>query len=63
MTALEKATKLVNRWTSICLWLEPEERGIRLIGMIADLIDQAEQEAYKRGKQNGHGGQANQTRR
>ena len=58
MTSLEKATKLVNKWVSSCIWLDPEKQSIDLVILIADLIDQVEQEAYERGVQNGHGEQA-----
>lgn len=50
MTALEMATELVNRWISDCLWLAPKEQGIRLIQMVARVIDRIEQEAYERGR-------------
>lgn len=48
MTVLEKATSLFNRWVSFCLQIGPEEQGILLIEMIAEAIDQAEQEGYQR---------------
>ena len=53
MTALEMATALVNRWISECLWLDPNKRGVLLIRMIAEAIDQIEQEAYRRGYKDG----------
>lgn len=58
MTALEKATKLVTRWTSLCLVVGSRRRDIKLIEMIAEVIDQVEQAAYERGYEDGHGGQA-----
>lgn len=49
MTSLEKATKLVNRWTSEALFLYADEQGVLLIERIAEAIDKAEQDAYERG--------------
>lgn len=48
MTALERAAQLFNRWASECLFLEPKQQSARLIHMIAEAIDEAEQEGYER---------------
>lgn len=48
-TTLERATRLVNGWTSQCLSLAPNQQGILLIQMIADALDEAKRDIHSEG--------------